>query len=87
LIWLPWVALGAVALAIRGKQQRISGRPATAWAVLVQFVVSLAVVTAFLPLAWDRFFLSVQAGACLLAAVAAVDLVRRLGRWPREPSP
>jgi hypothetical protein len=78
LIWLPWVAAGAVVMAVRGRRQQDEGRVATAWALLVQVVVTLAVVTAFLPLAWDRFFLSVQAGSCLLAAGAAVALVRWL---------
>ena len=37
------------------------------------------VVTAFIPLAWDRYFLSIQPGSSLLGAFAIVegfDLVR-----------
>jgi hypothetical protein len=42
--------------------------------------VALGVVTAFIPLAWDRYFLSIQPGLALLGAIGALegfDLIRR----------
>jgi hypothetical protein len=78
LVWLPLVVAGAVAYARRGRGQIQSGTPPTAWAVLLQAGVALVTVTAFLPLAWDRFFISIQAGSCLLAAGAIVALVDHL---------
>ena len=63
-----------------GRRQRASGRrPPTAWAVLVQFLVALTTVTAFLPLAWDRYLLPIQSGA----APARPAGLRRRGRLRR----
>jgi 4-amino-4-deoxy-L-arabinose transferase-like glycosyltransferase len=78
LIWLPWTALGAVWAFLQGRTQWRAGVPPTSWALLVQFVVTLAVVTAYLPMAWDRYFLSVQAPASLMAAGAAVAVANRV---------
>lgn len=74
LIWAPWVAAGFAWAAIRGRRQYRAGEPPTAWAALVMVVVALAVVTAYLPLAWDRYYLSIQPGAALLAAGVAVAI-------------
>jgi 4-amino-4-deoxy-L-arabinose transferase-like glycosyltransferase len=82
LIWIPWVGLGVLWAWEKGRRQLGDGEPPTAWALLVQAAVTLTVVTAFLPLAWDRYYLSLQPGAALLAAgavVAAVDALAR--RW------
>jgi hypothetical protein len=76
LIWGPVVLLGALWALAHGRAQLRAGRPPTAWAVLVQTIVALITVTAFIPLAWDRYFLPMQSGSCLLAAgvlVAAFD--------------
>jgi 4-amino-4-deoxy-L-arabinose transferase-like glycosyltransferase len=81
--WLPWVVLGACWAAAHGDRQRRAGRAPTAWAVLLQAAVALLVVTAYLPMAWNRYFLSLQAGSALLAAgaaVAAADALRQTGR-------
>lgn len=72
LIWLPLVLIGAARAFQRGRAQWKSAQPPTAWALLLQAMTALVVVTAFLPLAWDRFFLSIQPGSSLLAAVALV---------------
>ena len=48
--------------------------------MLVQFGVALPVVTAYLPMAWDRYLLPIQAPAALLAAGAVVAAAGRL-RW------
>ena len=79
LAWLPMVALGLVAACRRGWLQIKAGEPPAAWAVAVQAGVASMVVTAFIPLAWDRYFLSIQPGSSLLGAFAIVegfDLVR-----------
>lgn len=81
-IWLPLVVAGAVVLARRGREQSALGQPPTATALLVQTLVTLVTVTWFLPLAWDRFFLSLQPGSCLLASAAVIGLGDRLVRAP-----
>jgi hypothetical protein len=73
LIWLPWVALGLGFALARGRAQLQAGQPPTAWAVAIQAGVALVVVTAFIPLAWDRYFLSIQPGFALLGALAVVE--------------
>ena len=87
-VWLPWVCLGLGFALRRGWIQLRSGVPPASWAVVVEAGVALAVVTAFIPLAWDRYFLSIQPGSALLGAFTAVegfDLVRSwLGREKRS---
>jgi hypothetical protein len=76
LVWGPVVLLGAFWSLAHGRAQLRAGRPPTAWAVLIQAIVALITVTAFIPLAWDRYYLPMQSGSCLLAAgvlVAAFD--------------
>jgi 4-amino-4-deoxy-L-arabinose transferase-like glycosyltransferase len=77
LIWLPWVVAGAFWAARRGWCQSASGEPPTAWAALLHFGVAYAVVTAYIPMAWDRYELPFQAPAALLAAGAAVAVAGR----------
>jgi 4-amino-4-deoxy-L-arabinose transferase-like glycosyltransferase len=82
-LWLPTVLAGGVVLARRGRRQHAEGRAPTAHALLVQALLALVVVTAFIPLAWDRYHLPLQPPAVLLAAsaLAAVDdVLRRRGR-------
>lgn len=83
LLWWPWVASGAWWAWRRGRAQDQSGSPPTAWAVLAHFGVALVVVTAYLPMAWDRYYLPIQAPSCLLASGAAVAAVSRLSRLTR----
>ncbi|MFO0951388.1 MAG: phospholipid carrier-dependent glycosyltransferase [Isosphaeraceae bacterium] len=80
LLWLPCVAIGFVWSGRDGLAQFRSGRAPTSWALVVQGAVTLVVVTAYLPLAWDRYFLALQAPFALLAAA----LWRR---WSRGGSP
>lgn len=85
LIWMPWVAIGLAWAARRGRDQVRDGEPPAAWAIAVYFLVALATITAFIPLAWDRYYLSLQAGSVLLAAGAASAGFDRLsGRVPRR---
>ena len=58
-----------------------SGRPPTALALVVWAVVAWAVVTVYLPMAWDRYLLPIQSGNALLAAIAVAAI------WERIASP
>jgi 4-amino-4-deoxy-L-arabinose transferase-like glycosyltransferase len=84
--WLPLVVAGAVVAYRRGRDQSARGEPTTAWAVLLGWVVALVVVTSFIPLAWDRYYLPIQPGAAILGAAALTSLAARLRR-PREATP
>ena len=57
-----------------------TGTPPTAFALLVWAFVSWAVVAAYLPLAWDRYLLPIQAPNALLAAVGLSVLWDRSGQ-------
>lgn len=88
LLWLPCVAAGLAVAVMRGRRERSAGVPAVGWAIAAQYFVTFAVVTAYLPLAWDRYFLSLQAPGSLLAAAVASELVgrvagRRIASAPR----
>ena len=88
-VWIACVVAGVPCWLSRGKRQVASGEAPTAWAILVESSVALAVVTAYLPLAWDRYFLSIQPGSALLAAGAAVAAADSLirARPRRGPIP
>ena len=78
LVWLPIVAAGVVVSCRRGRDQAGRGEPPTAWAVPIAWGVALVVVTSFIPLAWDRYFLPLQPWAVLLASAAlTAPLARR----------
>jgi 4-amino-4-deoxy-L-arabinose transferase-like glycosyltransferase len=72
LLWLPLVFAGGVVLFARGRAQRAFGEPPAAWAVLIQAIVTLLVVTLYIPMAWDRYYLALQSGSALLGAAALV---------------
>lgn len=78
--WLPLVFGGFVAWPAIGAAQRRRGVPPSAWAIPVGFVVCLATVGLFLPLAWDRYLLPIQAMSGLMAAGAVVAAFDRLTR-------
>ena len=77
LLWLPWVICGGVWAFLTGRSQVRRGEPPTAWALGAYALLALVTVTAFIPLAWDRYFLDLQPAAALLAAGASVTLVER----------
>jgi 4-amino-4-deoxy-L-arabinose transferase-like glycosyltransferase len=84
-VWLPWVGAGLVWALVHGHRQWAAGMAPTGWAVAVQAIVAALVVTAYLPLAWDRYLLPLQPGSALLAAGAAVAAGDRLrARWTPE---
>ena len=72
LIWLPWVAVGVWYAFVRGLRQFRAGVPPLAWLALFYMKIVGLVVTLVVPLAWDRYFLSIQAPAALVAALVAV---------------
>jgi 4-amino-4-deoxy-L-arabinose transferase-like glycosyltransferase len=80
LLWLPWVFYGVGWALVAGRKQAKTGDPPTAWAILDHFIVALTVVTVYLPLAWDRYFLSIQAPSCLLASGVAVAAAKSVAR-------
>lgn len=80
MVWLPLVAIGLGAALAAGRRESSSGAAPLGWAVAVQFLVTLGVVAAYLPMAWDRYFLSLQAPSALLVSIAAAGPVARLAR-------
>lgn len=91
-VWGPLVGLGWLGVFSLGYRQWKRGGVPMGWGLAVQAAVTLAVVTVFLPLAWDRYLLSVQPVAGLLVAVGLVSEVeaiwnRSSGREEREPAP
>jgi len=82
-----WFSLCLVGLALAGgagyRQHRV-GAPPTAWACAAWALVSLAVVTLYLPMAWDRYQLPIQAPFALLAASALVAGGEALARLFRS---
>ena len=76
-IWGPLVLIGLVVAARVGALQRRACQPPTAWAVGIAVAVAFLAVTSFIPLAWDRYYLSLQPGAALLASAALTAPFRR----------
>jgi hypothetical protein len=73
-LWWPLVLVGIYRTFRLGRRQLREGAPPTAFALLVWALVSWAVVAAYLPMAWDRYFLPIQAPNALLAAVGIAFL-------------
>ncbi|MGO9598529.1 MAG: ArnT family glycosyltransferase [Isosphaeraceae bacterium] len=69
LLWLPVVATGIGTALWLGQRQARSGAAPTAWALCVWSLLALTVVTTYLPMAWDRYQLPIQAPAALLASL------------------
>jgi 4-amino-4-deoxy-L-arabinose transferase-like glycosyltransferase len=68
--WLPLVVVGVTsAIQLGLRQYRESSLPMV-WPLVIWACSSVAVVTAYLPMAWDRYQLPIQAPATLLAAIA-----------------
>lgn len=85
-VWLPLCLLGLVRASVLGYRQFRAGEPPGAWAVAIWALVSLAVVTSYLPMAWDRYQLPIQAPLALVAAsalVAAGESIISLFRAPK----
>jgi hypothetical protein len=76
--WWPVVVLGVFQSFRLGRQQVREGLPPTAFALLIWTAVAWAVVAAYIPMAWDRYLLPIQAPNAVLAAVGLSGL---WGRW------
>ena len=89
LLWLPVVATGFGTALWLGQLQARSGAAPTAWALCVWSLLALTVVTTYLPMAWDRYQLPIQAPAALLASLP-MSKVWTAGQrclWPSRPFP
>ncbi|WP_220369729.1 4-amino-4-deoxy-L-arabinose transferase [Paludisphaera rhizosphaerae] len=90
-VWLPIALIGLGYSAAMGRVQFRRREAPAAWAVGLWALIALTVVTLYLPMAWDRYLLPIQAPFALLGAtviVAAWDALGWLvGLKPRvEPS-
>ncbi len=86
-LWLPLVAFGFLELLRLGRAQLRDGQPPAAWALLIWAGCAWAVVTVYLPMAWDRYQLPIQSGNALLVAVGCACLWDRRVRARRvEPA-
>ena len=81
ILWAPLVFYGLVTSIRLGMSQYRTGQPPTALALAVWAVVAWAVVTNYLPMAWDRYLLPIQSANALLAAVAVAAI------WEQISSP
>ncbi len=82
-VWLPVVLIGLCVATVSGVRRVREGKIPVSWAFVAQFLLAILVVGSFLPLAWDRYFLSIQPPSCLMGATAligAFDLIRARGR-------
>lgn len=79
--WWPLVAFGAAETYRLGRRQLRDGRPPTALGLLAWATIAWAVVAVYLPMAWDRYLLPIQAPNALLAAVGACGFWDR--RWEK----
>lgn len=83
-VWLPLCLAGLGYALGYGRAQFRRREPPTAWAIAAWALVSLLVVTFYLPMAWDRYLLPIQAPFAVLAAraiVSAWGAVARLAGW------
>jgi 4-amino-4-deoxy-L-arabinose transferase-like glycosyltransferase len=95
-VWLPLVGLALMVVLRLGRRQWRSGEAPVGWALAVQGAVTAVVVTLFIPLAWDRYTLSLQPVAALIVGVGVVTVVEWGIGWagakagvaavPRPPS-
>jgi hypothetical protein len=84
-LWLATVLAGLACVAVAGHRQLSAGEPPGGWALIVYWLVALTVVTAYLPLAWDRYYLSIQAPSALLGSSALTSAARLLLGRIRAP--
>ena len=81
LVWWPIIGRGIWRAYRLGRQQVRDGAPPTAFALLAWAAVTWAVVASYVPLAWDRYFMPIQAPNALLAAVGIAAF---MDRWRRK---
>jgi len=83
LVWLPVVVAGLLLQCKIGCEQWRTGKPPISLAIASMTCLAIVVITGFIPLAWDRYYLSIQPGAALLAA-GLLDAI--LGRLRNSPT-
>ncbi|WP_165225917.1 ArnT family glycosyltransferase [Aquisphaera insulae] len=78
LLWLPLVLAGVIRAIRLGMAQLAANEPPTALALVLWAAVTLAVVTVYIPMAWDRYLLPIQAPLTLLAAIPVREALARV---------
>jgi 4-amino-4-deoxy-L-arabinose transferase-like glycosyltransferase len=86
LLWLPLVLAGVITAGRLGRLQYQESRAPTGWGLVVWSALSLLVVTVYLPMAWDRYQLPLQAPAALLAALPLAGAASALRTWLTRPT-
>lgn len=84
-LWWPLVMVGFVRALRMGRRQLNDGAPPTALALLIWAAMAWAVVAVYIPMAWDRYLMPIQAPNALLAAVAVVGWGGRERRKAVQP--
>jgi 4-amino-4-deoxy-L-arabinose transferase-like glycosyltransferase len=79
LFWLPLVLASLLWSILRGIRELRSGEPPLDWLVAIWAFLALGMVGSYLPMAWDRYQLPIQAPAALLVALALADWTRSFG--------
>ena len=72
--WVPCVLAGFVLLSWQGLAQYRANLPPSGWAVVLWFSLTTLTVLFFIPLAWDRYYLPVQAPAIVLGSCTLVRI-------------
>jgi hypothetical protein len=80
IFWTPLVLYGLLMAFRLGVAQFRAGQPPTALALVVWSIVAWTVVTLYLPMAWDRYFLPIQSANALLAATALATIWKPVAR-------
>lgn len=70
-VWLPLSLAGIAVAGALGRRQAQDGELPLSYCLVIQTLAAWLVVGSFLPLAWDRYFLSIQASSALLVGLAA----------------
>ena len=83
LLWLPLTVAGFLLQLKNGRDQWRSRKPPIGLAIAGMTGLAVVVITGFIPLAWDRYYLSIQPGAALLVA-GLLDAI--LGWFLRSPT-
>jgi 4-amino-4-deoxy-L-arabinose transferase-like glycosyltransferase len=78
LFWAPLVLIGLVESIGLGQSQWRAAAPPTGFALLAWAAIAWLVVTLYLPMAWDRYLLPIQAVNALLAALGPTMIWDRL---------
>jgi 4-amino-4-deoxy-L-arabinose transferase-like glycosyltransferase len=81
LLWLPLVLAGVIWALWLGRMQLGDSQAPTGWALIMWSALTLVVVMVYLPMAWDRYQLPIQAPAALLAALPLASAATGLQTW------